>query len=138
MFLCNNCGMFFDVPEESGEWFGEDRATYIESMVCPECKSDDLEEKNACRNCGEPADFILCEKCFDELATFDNLKNIIIEEKMYIPEIVTFAFDEEAIVEILLDEVKKLPPRELQMVIDSMKSERSRIETHLAVSEGLI
>ena len=72
MYYCNECDTFFDEPETKSQSvpYGMGNA-HFEFDVCPFCKSDDIEETENCRECGEPLtednNFSgLCKNCIAE------------------------------------------------------------------------
>lgn len=69
---CNNCGLVFEDTQAEREiehfhaWGGHQT---VSKMICPDCKSDEVEEVEKCKICGEilPDEdmhfFGVCNRC---------------------------------------------------------------------------
>ena len=74
MYICKSCGEHFDDPDVKKEYTGvssEGYHEYFEVGHCPYCGSDDIEEAEKCRICGEwfysdGKEF--CNNCLEDLS----------------------------------------------------------------------
>lgn len=70
-YKCKRCGSVFDEPVPIVEGYkGMNSDHYaVVGLVCPECHSEDLEEGNRCKSCGEFAEGLnnYCKECHDDL-----------------------------------------------------------------------
>lgn len=67
MYLCENCGATFNIPDEVNDFSSEFWGATVThtTCVCPSCGSDDFVEMDRCDMCGEdiaPGEE-LCENC---------------------------------------------------------------------------
>lgn len=96
MYVCNDCGMFFEEDmlrinrESVGEFWGA--PAYQEYGVCPYCKSTSYSEAEQCEECGEycnsleleysmenESEVCMCSECANE--NRKSLENRIIDLK---------------------------------------------------------
>lgn len=53
MYLCQNCGAVFEVPDVVFERHGLDTPPYEALLVCPSCRDSDITEARECDCCRE-------------------------------------------------------------------------------------
>ncbi len=88
MYKCNNCGAVCTEPDTIYDSvpYGSTYVDYPSGDKCPSCGSDDIEEVEECKMCGEWAavEYDLCQNCIDDIhqqvkRITDNLKGIGID-----------------------------------------------------------
>jgi len=79
MYICEECGMFFEEPKVIFETHGLDTPPYEKLSVCPYCNENDIKESAEveCSRCGTlmPEDYAyidddlnyLCDVCSEDL-----------------------------------------------------------------------
>ena len=72
MYRCKDCGGFFEEPLYRKEYGPRDADAlfgYELYSHCPYCGSEDIEEADECRSCGEyiPQGQTVCENCREDI-----------------------------------------------------------------------
>lgn len=71
MYICNDCGAFFEEPRITYESHDYGEGSALEEWaICPYCKENDFTEAEQCSRCGEyfaELEDDLCDICWDEM-----------------------------------------------------------------------
>ena len=70
MYVCKDCKAAFEEPHtrnvyETHEYWGAPATETFVIETCPECGSEYIEERNACKSCGMPTEDRAKEYCPD-------------------------------------------------------------------------
>ena len=119
-YKCNECGFEFDEAESYDERVGEfwGQPAYEEELICPHCKSSDIEDAEECEICGSwcSAEELydnggICIACLETYITdkecFEACERNKETESVELNSYLAYMFSKSEIEDILLEELAR-------------------------------